>query len=665
VRHEVFLNTSSGRRSIIIDDDFCHSLSDYSVDNAESIGLFVASWVTLLADSPLDPSNKPSSLYTKFLNRISVQGVKALVLGYADLSHQLVSSHLLMGSSSSTGEWIDGFKDTPVFFEYNRYFKTGDVGLLRYLYTFLNFGKKLDFVDSAFNDAAFRGWTDIENRLNDLKLLDKDVIPLKRILSRVLPTLTLQDFRPKFGPGSVQERGIRGRIDKLRSLRFDPLIDRFLFHGHAGMYGMGEDQGLSASKVIPDPGNWSSAKGVSSRTARLRFVPKNMKTARSICMEPNTLMYFQQGILPQFLRAIDASPLSRFIDIRNQERNKVLACFGSATSEIDTIDLSAASDSVSIQLVKDIFPPSWLIPMLVTRSHSVILPDGSVRLIRKFAPMGSALCFPTQCIIFAAVGVYAACLHVYEADAISSLSFIDWLTPSKIDHVLSLFSEEPGYFRGAFQPMAIYGDDICIDRRLTDFVKSILSRLGFSVNETKSFVGSQAFRESCGGFYMSGHDISPTYFRIKGVRRKLSASHVVSQVHLINECRRLGYYHTYRFLHSSLMTWECHRSLRSKTAVKNSIPYVSDPSSFGIVANEPRNNHLRSRYNTSYQKDEVRAWTISYDFVREPGGLLPLVDAYEHMRWWARGPQTDTTDFMSVSRSDTGGAGLRWRWIPA
>ena len=100
--------------------------------------------------------------------------------------------------------------------------------------------------------------------------------------------------------------------------------------------------------------------------------------------------------------------------------------------------------------------------------------------------------------------------------------------------------------------------------------------------------------------------------------------------------------------------------------MKNSIPYVSDTRQFGILATQPENKHLQSRENKNYQRDEVRVWTISYDYRVDPGELFPIVDSYEHMRWWAgRTERAVTEDSSSVARYDTGGPGLRWRWIPA
>lgn len=659
ISHEVRLRTSTGQSLFTIDDGYVNSLS-IAKENRSACALFISTWLTLLADSPLDADNKPPSLYRKFLKRIQDEGVKAIVVRFSNLAHELVSRQTLMGGSTSIGEWIDGFKDTPVFFEYNRYFRTGDPSILAYLYSFLNFGKKLEYQDPSFYEVAFRDWLGIEKRLSDQVISDGLLQNLKTVVSELLPAFTWRDIRPKFGPGAVQERGVRGRIGKLRSFQFDPLIDRFLLHGHLGNYGFGEDSGAAVDKVIPDPSKWHPAKGVSSRIARLQFVPKNLKVARSICMEPNTLMYFQQAVAARMYELVGDSAYSRFIDVAKQDRNKELALAGSIFGEIDTLDLSAASDSVSLDLVKRIFPPSWLIVMLATRSHSAITPDGLIRLA-KFAPMGSALCFPTQCIIFTSVCILAACYLTYENEVPNSDEPSPGWVKDNVKRVVRRFLDRPiDYATTKLQPLAVYGDDICVDGRLTPVVKSILSRLGFVVNEEKSFVGSQSFRESCGGFYLNGCDITPVYFRVKQVRqRNLTAAHVASHVHLVNACWEKKFFRTYRFLHRSIIKWGS-RGMR-----KNPIPYTSDPDRFGIRCRTPMNDHLEVREHPDYQRTEYKAWTITYTTREYASDLLSELDAYEYMRWWANRASEDTTEKLSVSRYDTGRPGLRWKWMPA
>lgn len=662
--HEVRLLTSNGHRQFVIDDAFCESLRDVPADNYETVKLFVISWLTLLSDSPLDPGNKPVKLYRRFLQQIAHDGLKATVLGFSDLAHRLVSQHTLMGPESSIGDWISEFVDTPVFFEYNRYYKTGDVEILRFLYTFLNFGKKLEFVDKSFEKAAFRSWLDVEKRLTDLTIPEVDSSVLQRILEELLPRFEFSGLYPKFGPGSVSERGVRGRISKLDNLAYDPVIDRFLLRGHLGKYGYGDEVGLTVDSAIPGSSKWTPDSGISSRVARLMFVPKNLKTARSICMEPNTLMYFQQACLRQVLELLESSPLRHFIDIKDQTRNQLLARLGSYTGLVDTIDLSAASDSLSYDLVKKVFPPSWQIFMRATRSSLVELPDGSKIAVKKFAPMGSALCFPTQCIIFASVCIYAAMIHRQRVELGSPLLEVNATT---IRDAVNSFSRSPLRIDRAYAPMAVYGDDICVDTHLTPIVLSILTRLGFVPNVEKSFVGGQAFRESCGKFYLDDTDLTPLYFRVKGVSTLLGAEQVASQVHLINECFCRRYKNTYRLLIRLLRTWECRPHLRSGASV-NSIPYVSpDSQILGIhVSSQPENTHLERRENVDYQRTEIRCWTTAATSKRRPNSAqAELVERYEYMRWWAcraSGGIPDSSE--SAPRFDSSGTALKWRWMP-
>lgn len=661
---EVRLRTSKGQHLFVIDADFC-KLCGVSPENYDGVSLFMVSWLALLSDSPLNSAAccKPLKTYQIFLDRIKSHGLKATVIEFANLSHKLMSQHMLMGQSSSIGDWIDDFKDTPVFFEYNRYFKTGDASLLRFLYTFLVFGKKLDYVDPEFETTAFRSWLGIEEKLATIQYSDTDVDVLSSILRIVLPKFSVDKFFPKFGPGSVAERGVRGRISKVELFEYDRVIDRFLYHGLIGKFGYGEDSGLVAEKTAPVVDFNDSDRRASSRVARLMFVPKDLKTSRSICMEPNVLQYYQQGVLSVMMELVGKSQFSKFINLESQERNRRLAYEGSYTSLVDTIDLSSASDCLSYELVKAVFPPSWQIPMRVTRSSSSWLPNGDQHPLKKFAPMGSALCFPTQCILFTSVVVYAACLYTYSTTPYAG-TFLEFVEHN-VHTIIHGFCHDVSYRRETwlFQPCSVYGDDICVDTRLTPYVMSILDRLGFIVNTTKSFTGSQSFRESCGGFYLDGSDVTPIYYRVKKVnRRRLSAEHLASGIALANAAYTSGYKNLYRCVLRTILYWNCRQ--RSSTSDKNAILFKEVGSDdFGVIAKCPSNTHLDVREHKDYQRTERKAISITYDYKLEDHN--ESVEAYEYMRWMAsRYRSSSTWESSQVLRSDTGGARLRWRWTP-
>lgn len=216
------------------------------------------------------------------------------------------------------------------------------------------------------------------------------------------------------------------------------------------------------------------------RVSRLQFVPKTYKKLRSISMEPASLMFFQQGVKDNLYKYIDEK-LSWCIDLRHQERNREYARLGSATGAYCTIDLSSASDSVGFGLVRDLFEDTPIWPELLgLRTFRTELPDGSLLPLKKFAPMGSALCFPTECLIFASV-----------CECVARRAKANGYTP--FDY-------------------SVYGDDICCPSYMYDSIVLLLNALGFTVNKTKSF-HSGPYRESCGKEYYDGWDITAIKYR--------------------------------------------------------------------------------------------------------------------------------------------------------
>jgi hypothetical protein len=555
-------------------------------------------------------------------------------------------------------------KDTPVFFEYMRFYNSGDPDIFRFLYTFLSFGKKMEYDDPEFHAAAFRSWQGVELRLHGLAFDPTHISNLRLVLS-TLPKLGSYDFWPKHGPGFVAEPIGRSPIDKHSHIAYDRLLDRAFFTGLLASFGLNEEGGFSP-KVLPDPECWDPSVESSRPPSELSFARKNMKTARSVCSEPAKLMYFQQGVFGMMDGATQDSPFGRFIRLRDQSYNRELARFGSFTSSIDTLDLSAASDSLSVDLVRKVFPTDWQIYMLATRSPIVRTSEGLIPL-KKFAPMGSAVCFPTQCLVFSAICVYAHCLHT-----------LGWRFPERpkelnlggLYDVLRRISDAPIDHRRSslkYQPIGVYGDDICCDYRVTDNVKALLVHFGFEVNEGKSFTGSQSFRESCGGYYLLGDDVTPIFFRIKGIRSTLSAPHVYSQVSLINECLDRNFRNLRSFLIYSLFRWHLPKKI-DRLAVPF-LYYTSEDFGIKTWSWVRDNSHLKRRYHSgskdpskpNYQRTEYRVLSILPD--KEQTGDFRH-EAYLRVRWWAS-HRRSVTDLKRVSTHGWPvGYRLGWRWTP-
>lgn len=214
-----------------------------------------------------------------------------------------------------------------------------------------------------------------------------------------------------------------------------------------------------------------------SRSAKVVFVPKQAGKDRTICMEPAWLQYLQQGVARQLVAyaSTRSRSLSQLVTISNQENNRRL-CACAYDQSLATIDLTNASDSVSWQLISELTRGTALQRLLfATRStHTVI--DGRVVEMAKYAPMGSALCFPIECFLFASVVELAYRERYGQAS------------------------------QGHHSGCSVYGDDIICPAALYQRVVDILTAIGFVVNVSKSY-SSGAYYESCGVEYCHGVSI--------------------------------------------------------------------------------------------------------------------------------------------------------------
>lgn len=636
----------------------------------------------MLADSPLHPEKpsggKPKKLFASFHRELITSPLKESITRFASLADELLRTGTLFGEGSTTGTFIPAMKDTPVFAEYLYWFRTGDAKVLRFLHSFLVFAKKAEISDSTLEPSALRKWLEVEERLTNLEL-DHDIVnDLAYLLKILLPPLPRLPFMGRNGPGTVAGGG-RSPSVKLKQLEFDPLLDRafFLSVGHTAYQ---ERLAHRPEDVIPNYESWLKARRRHQqrrlRPAELLFVPKTVTSMRSICREPAVMMYFQQALRYELEESISSGFLSSFIDIRNQSENQTACAIGSVSGLLDTIDLSSASDSVSLDLVKHIFPRHLLIRMLATRSSRVIIrTENEERTIevKKFAPMGSAVCFPTQCIIYTAVGIRSMLRWKLGHDwskAIRSLKDL------KAFFHNSVF-QKPCYDTRKLQPLRVYGDDILCDSNVTQDIIHSLHLLGFQVNEDKSFRDSMAVRESCGLYAWCGEDISPLRFKVSFFRAKIEMRAVASLVDFAN----LAGDYDYRHLQSCIINFllRCPIEGLSGSAQsgrrRNPIKFTSNRDEFGIYSNSPRNDHLQSRYYGTcedlsstccrFQRDEVKSIVLRVP-VRTYDDYLR--HRYEYTQWWRSAYHgTDSTDLdrrVSWHECVYRGSMIKWGWTP-
>jgi hypothetical protein len=570
----------------------------------------------------------------RFFRRLTTEHIGDIVRRFSGYSHEILQSEYSSGSDSSTRVFHDFMIDTPIFKEYHQWIMTGRPELLKYVISFLTFGKKLDYEDAEFNATAFRGWLEVEESLRTLTFSDNDCRSLANIIQEIIPRYPRLPLLPRFGTGKVAERGILDVYDKFTSLSTHPRLE----------YAFGRERPHCSRDEGYGPDWYIPSRRVSVDVSRLKFVPKDLTKSRSICMEPNAFMYYQQEVHRNMREAIVNGKISRFIKLEDQTFNQDAALHSSKYLSSDTLDLSSASDSVHIDLVRRIFPKDYLFYMLATRTSLVETEAGKdpVR-VMKFAPMGSAVCFPTQCIIFTAVCLYAYwCVNqgISTGDSVCERADI----VAFMDDALHARRSASTPFTRKYEPPVVYGDDIIVDSRTTAMVISTLTRLGFSVNRSKSFTGSQSVRESCGIYAYEGSDITPVLFRLKAFARgKIGSQEYASLIGSINNFRDHGYHQVATFLDA----------LCRDLGFKVPIPYTTDKRMFGIYT---LNKHAVPeeflRWNADWQVHEELSMGICLKQKRAkpPKGL----DSYRLNIWW----RSRVRDFSAAPDK---GVGLRIR----
>jgi len=216
-------------------------------------------------------------------------------------------------------------------------------------------------------------------------------------------------------------------------------------------------------------------------------VPKKTDIDRVACKEPDLNMFLQKGI-GNFI----SSRLKRIgIDLNDQSNNRRLARIGSIDGSLVTFDLSSASDSITTELVELLLPVHWFTLMDSVRSPITLIGEEEHRNC-MFSSMGNGFTFELESLIF-------LCL----TRAIS-------------------------YFTGTRGTVSIYGDDIICPSGISDILPFVFEWFGFSINMEKSCV-SGPLRESCGGHYWNGLDITPFYIK-EPIKTLVDLLHVANQL---------------------------------------------------------------------------------------------------------------------------------------
>jgi hypothetical protein len=252
--------------------------------------------------------------------------------------------------------------------------------------------------------------------------------------------------------------------------------------------------------------------------AKVVFVPKDSRGPRLISEEPREFMYIQQGLMAKLYDTVERQPaIAGQIGFTDQTRNQEMAKQASIDGCHATLDLKEASDRVSVELVARLFPANWTECLMASRSLRTILPDGTEVPLNKFAPMGSACCFPVEAICFWAIALAA-------------------IDPGQ-SYINRLFK---GRLKKDDMRISVFGDDIIVPTEHAQTVAGALEAVGLKVNRDKSFWNG-FFRESCGGDYFNGHNVTP--IRCKALpENNARARHRTAEL-FNNFIRRYGYEH--------------------------------------------------------------------------------------------------------------------------
>jgi hypothetical protein len=497
----------------------------------------------------------------------------------------------------------------------------------------LLFAKILHPCSNSRERGAFEGFVQIETELREWEANNTsfDYSNFRRV-SRLLfadvfakmdEICFVGDLYPKHGPGATADRIYGNR--KFDQMKWSTRLEDIGLHYGDFCLPNWRYHNRQASVEVLDPGNEVPVKVIS--------VPKTLKAPRIIAIEPAYMQYMQQAVLFELIELLETEGMkgsafhnlgSHFLGFTDQIPNRDLACRGSVGGSLATLDLSEASDRVSNSHVIELLHgfPSFLEVVQAVRSTKANVPALGLSIydLRKFASMGSALCFPFEAMVFTT----AIFLGIEQ----------------KLGHQLDRQSILD--YRGKVR---VYGDDLIIPVDCVDAVLDSLARLGFKVNINKSFWNGK-FRESCGGDYYAGEWVTPIRWRRDFPQSRRDVSEVISLV----ETRNLFYLSGF---------WETAGWLDEK--IREILTYfpIVEPTSPALGRTSISFQYEAERMCDIFHAPRVRAWKIKSKLPANSasgeGSLLKCLDPRRGDK-----PFEDPRHLERSGRPSDVGINLRW-----
>lgn len=348
----------------------------------------------------------------------------------------------------------------------------------------------------------------------------------RRKILQVLGPFCVGEFKDSLGWGP----GASATIPRCRSTPVDKVLEPKISVTHAALrlsqVILGEDILWAQARGIPADAEFCYLPGEFQvvDSDKGQFVPKDARSHRFISMAPTANLFLQKGIgemirnrlrrsaktfssngFDQFIASqqeligpMKAKPsdiISRIdgavrlgsnrstvawgsleratvhrnstVNLRDQSLNAEVSRIASITGSLATLDLSAASDTVSFSLVKALLPGDWFAWLNQLRVPKTTI-NTEVFELSKFSAMGNGYTFELESLIFWAL-----------VSSVSSVSLV-------------------------------YGDDLICATDDVSEVTEVLEFCGFTLNREKSY-SSGYFRESCGSHYFNGTSVKPIF----------------------------------------------------------------------------------------------------------------------------------------------------------
>jgi hypothetical protein len=483
------------------------------------------------------------------------------------------------------------------------------VSLRQLFYLFKKFVPS-DSRDELLERIAMREFLDVESSIKELPC--SYARRLEHVCRFILQDLDeFQELDCKHGPGAVLEGYTANQ--KWEAV-YSGLLDfdqRLLDAGYD----------LPASLLVSSPVSLETIEDYPfDSSARVVTVPKSCSALRTITVEPCLNQFVQQGYNARLRDCISRDPVLRqTLVLSDQRPNQELALNGSRTGDWCTIDLSSASDLLSLQTVVAVFAhrPRFLEGILRCRTPRATVGSNTI-VLKKYAGMGNATTFPIQSVAFAMIATAAILGQTKE------LSYEKVLRASR--------------------NVQVFGDDIIVQSEHFEAVADWIKCFGLKINRSKTFSEGN-FRESCGVDAYGGTDVTPCYLRHDPAGPYKDPSHVASLVESSNHLWLSGYYQASEFI---------------RTSVESSIgrlPLVRKDS-HGLGWHTRLDATEIQRWNPSLHRFEVRTCVLTPRRREDALSGYPALIKYFHL------PQIGEDDPTHLSSSVRKfSLNLRRRWV--